>query len=156
RAGSRLEPADKVGLADLTGDVMRTGGTTKLAGDQLDDFLEGKAARIESHTQEDFARITMSSLKADFPAVLQVFADILRHPVFDEKKLRLAKNQAMATVARQNDDPQEILFREFQKVVYGKDSPYARTPTFATLGNIQRADLVAWHQAHFHPDRIVL
>ncbi|HZF07786.1 MAG TPA: pitrilysin family protein [Thermoanaerobaculia bacterium] len=156
RAGSRLEPADKVGLADLAGEVLRTGGTTTMKGDQLDDFLEGKAARIESQTQEEFGRITMSSLKADFPTVLKVFADVLRHPVFDERKLQLAKNQAMAGVARQNDDPQEILFREFQKVVYGKGSPYGRTPSFATLASIQHADLVAWHQAHFHPDRIVL
>jgi zinc protease len=156
RSGSRLDPADKAGLADLTGDVLRTGGTAKLTGDQLDDFLEGKAARIEVQTQEDFGRITLSSLAADFPAVFKVFADVLRHPAFEERKLQVAKNQALAQVARQNDDPDDILFREFRKVVYGKDSPYARTPTFQSLGSIRRDDLVAWHTARFHPDRMIL
>src|SRR4051794_36512338 len=36
RSGARLEPADKVGLAEITADVLRTGGTAKLTGDQLD------------------------------------------------------------------------------------------------------------------------
>src|SRR5437868_4774889 len=36
-AGSRLEPAAKIGLAALTGSVLRTGGTATRSGDQLDD-----------------------------------------------------------------------------------------------------------------------
>ena len=33
RTGSRLEPADKVGLSGLTGTVMRSGGTATWTGD---------------------------------------------------------------------------------------------------------------------------
>ena len=156
RAGERLDPAAKSGLAELTAEVARSGGTTKMTSDQLDDFLEGKAARIDAQTTDDFARVSMNSLKADFPQVLAVFADVLRHPVFADNRLAVAKNLTMAGVARQNDDPQEILFREFKRVIYGKDSPYSWTPTFASLGGIQKADLEAFHQAHYQPQRIVL
>ena len=45
RTGSRLEPADKVGLAGLTGMVMRSGGTTSLSGDDLDDYYGERALR---------------------------------------------------------------------------------------------------------------
>ena len=48
RTGSRLEPAGKVGLASLTGTVLRSGGTTTRTGDQLNDYLESKAASIET------------------------------------------------------------------------------------------------------------
>ena len=48
RTGGRLEPADKVGLASLTGAVLRTGGTTSMTGDEIDDFLESRAASIET------------------------------------------------------------------------------------------------------------
>ncbi len=155
-AGSRLDPAAKAGLAELTADVMRTGGTAKQTGDQLNDFLEGKAARIETQTTDDYARVSMSSLKADFPQVLGVFADVLRHPVFAENPLEVARGAARAQVARQNDDPGDILFREFKRVAYGKDSPYGWTPTFASLGGLTRDDLVAWHRAHFQPQGVVL
>jgi zinc protease len=156
RTGSRFDPADKVGLAGLGATVMRTGGTQSMPGDALDDALEGRAATIELGATESSTRAVLSSLKADFPQVLRTFADVLRHPAFDAGKLEVARTGAIAGVSRQNDDAQGILFREFNKIVYGGDSPYARTETFATLGNIQRDDLVAWHRAAFHPDRIIL
>ena len=156
RTGSRLEPAEKTGLASLTGRMLRAGGTDRMKADQLDDFLADKGATIESSIGEDAGRVSMSSLKEDLPAVFAVFADVLRHPAFAEDKLAVARNQAIAQVARQNDNPQQVVAREFRKVVYGPDSPYARTPTFASLGRIGRADLVAWHAAYFHPDRVVL
>ncbi len=156
RAGGRFDPANKVGLTDLGAEVMRTGGTQSLPGDALDDFLESRAAAIEARGDEDLVQVNLNSLKADFPQVLKTFADVLRRPAFDARKLEVAKNQAIANVSRQNDDPDEILFREFRKVVYGPDSPYARTETFASLGAIRREDLTAWHMAGCHPDRVVL
>lgn len=156
RAGGRFDPADKVGLTDLGAEVLRTGGTQSLPGDALDDFLESRAASIEAGADEDSVRVSLSSLKADFPQVLKTFADVLRRPAFDARKLELARNQAIAEVSRQNDEPDRILDREFRKVVYGPDSPYARTQTYASLGAVRRDDLVAWHKASFHPDRMVL
>ncbi len=154
--GASLEPADKAGLAGLTGRMLRSGGTAKMKADQLDDYLDDKGASIESSIGEESGRVSLSALKEDFAAVFPVFADVLRHPGFDPAKLAVARNQAMAQVARQNDSPQQVLIREFRKTVYGADSPYARTPTFASLAHIERADLVAWHAQYFHPDGVVL
>ncbi len=36
RTGSIYEPPDKIGLASITGEVMRTGGTATKTGDELD------------------------------------------------------------------------------------------------------------------------
>ncbi len=154
--GGRLEPADKVGLADVTGTVLRTGGTEAMGPDELDDYLESKAAVIESSIDEDQGEVSLSCLVEDFPDVLQVFADVLRRPAFDPNRIQVALNAARSQVARQNDNPQSIVFRELRKVVWGPDSPYGRTPTYATLGNIGRDDLVAWHRRFYHPNRVVL
>jgi zinc protease len=156
RGGNRLDPADKAGLARLGTEVMRTGGTQGMAGDALDDYLESRAASIEVRASDDQLRASLSSLKGDFPDVLRVFADVLRRPAFDARKLEVARNQAVSEVARQNDDPGLLAAREFQRVVYGPDSPYGRTATLPSLGRVGRADLVAWHRETFHPDRILL
>jgi zinc protease len=156
RAGTRLDPANEIGLGDLAGKVLRTGGTTRLPGDALDDYLEDRAASLEVGVGEELATVYLSALTADYPDLLQVFADVLRRPAFDARKLDVAKNQAIASVSRQNDDPEGVLFREFQKLVYGPDSPYAWTRSYATLGNINRDDLVAWHRRNFSPDRTVI
>src|ERR1700680_1792902 len=48
RGGSRAEPANKTGMLDIYGEVWRTGGTKAQTGDQIDDFLEIRAAKVES------------------------------------------------------------------------------------------------------------
>src|SRR5690606_27355263 len=47
RTGSLLEPADKTGVASLTGSVLRAGGTQAFAPDELDTFPAGRAASTE-------------------------------------------------------------------------------------------------------------
>ena len=98
----------------------------------------------------------MSSLADDFPDVLRVFADVLRHPAFAPDRIEVALTGERAGVARQNDQPQSILFRELREQVYGPESPYARTETFQSLANIERSDLVAWHQRYYRPERVIL
>jgi zinc protease len=156
RAGSRSEPADKLGLANLAANVLRAGGTTKMPSDPLDDFLESRAATIEARADNASTTVSLSALRQDFPDVLRLFADVLRRPAFDPQRLEVARNQAIGQISRQNDNPFQITFREFPKLVYGADSPYARSANYATLRAIRRDDLVAWHRARFQPDRIVL
>ncbi|HEX4426630.1 MAG TPA: insulinase family protein, partial [Terriglobales bacterium] len=48
RGGSREEPASKTGMLDLYGESWRTGGTKTQTGDQLDDYLEIRAAKVET------------------------------------------------------------------------------------------------------------
>ncbi|HKI86983.1 MAG TPA: pitrilysin family protein [Thermoanaerobaculia bacterium] len=154
--GSRLEPAGKVGLAQLAGEVLRTGGTEEMAPDDLDQYLETKAASIESSIGTTSGRVSMSCLAKDFPAVFKVFSQVLRDPRFDADRLKVAKTAMVASIARQNDNPQGILFREFSKVIYGKDSPYASNATYASVDAIKRADLVAWHREYYKPNRLIL
>jgi zinc protease len=156
RTGARLEPADKVGLAQLTGTVLRSGGTQTMPSEELNSFLENRAASIETGIGTSLGSASMSALAEDFPAVLAAFADVLRQPAFEEDKLAVAKNAAVAGISRQNDDPQGIAFREFGQIVYGEGSPYARTPTYASIAAVDRSDLVAWHQRDYHPNNVIL
>jgi len=156
RTGSLLEPAEKAGLAGLVGTVLRTGGTTTRKPDALDEFLEARAASIESSMSADSASASMSALKADAPAVMEAFADVLRNPAFDPDRLKIALTAVTATIARQNDSPQGIVQREFTKTIQGADSPFGRTTTYASIGAVTRDDLLAWHKKYFHPNRIIV
>ena len=91
RGGSRSEPADKTGLIDMYSEVWRTGGTKTQTGDQLDDYLEIRAAKVETGGNADSTTISWSCLKADFDDVFKVFDDLLRGPEFRDDKLDLAQ-----------------------------------------------------------------
>ena len=71
RGGSRDEPAAKVGMIRIYGEVWRIGGTASKTGDQLDDFLESRAARNWGNTSGtlDSTVLSWSSLKEDFDQV---------------------------------------------------------------------------------------
>jgi zinc protease len=156
RTGSNYEPADKVGIANLMATVQRTGGTARMTGDQIDDFLALRAAEIETGMGADFGSARMSVLKDDFDDVLKVFVEILRQPAFAADKLEIAKVQANAAIARRNDSVGAVTAREFRKLVYGPDSPLATTTEYATIAAISRDDLAAWHARYYHPNAMLL
>src|SRR5579863_7269173 len=156
RGGSRSEPGDKAGMLDLYGEVWRTGGTKAQTGDQLDDYLEIRAAKVESDGGADSTTVSLSCLKEDFNDTFKVFADLLREPEFREDKLDLAKHEAFDGISRRNDDVGQIARREATKLAYGAQNPYAREPEYATVGAVTRQDLIDWHHAYVHPNNIII
>jgi len=156
RGGSRLEPAAKVGMVALFGQVWRTGGTRTRSGDQLDDFLEARAAKVETGGSLDSTSIGWSSLKNDFNEVFDVVLELLKEPEFRSEKVVLAKQLMATSISRRNDDPAGIARRESAKLIYGADSPFARTVEYVTLDAVTREDLLDWHQRYVHPNNMIL
>jgi len=156
RTGSIYEPADKIGLADITGTVMRTGGTAARTGDDIDEELERIAASVETGIGLSYGSASMSVLKEDLDTGLSILADVLMNPAFREDKIELAKVEHRSAIARRNDDPGNITAREFRKLIYGPENPYARHTEYATIDNITRDDLMAFHKRFYHPNNVML
>ena len=156
RGGSRSEPAGKTGMLDMYGEVWRTGGTKGQTGDQLDDYLEARAAKVETGSNDDSTTISLSCLKADFDDVFKVFQDLLQNPEFRADKLDLAQKEYFDAISRRNDDIGEIASRESTKLAYGAQNPYARQAEYTTIAAVTRQDFVDWHHAHVYPNNIIL
>lgn len=156
RAGSRWEPTGKVGLASITARVMRSGGTATRSGDNLDTELDRLGARVETGGGRDNSRAAVFVLKADVDKGLDILADVLRNPRFPQDKIDLAKTEDRDGISRRNEDPNSIAGREMAKLVYGKNSPYARHTEYETIDSITRDDLVAFHREYFQPENVIL
>ena len=144
--GSREETdAAKIGVTDLYGEAWRTSGTAKMDGDAMDDFLEMRAAHIETAGDVDSTAVSWDSLKADSDQVFDLAMDLLFHPKFSAEKLQLAQQQLATGIVRRNDEEAGIAGREADKLVYGANGPYTRQPELATIGAVTLADLQAWH-----------
>ena len=156
RGGSRSEPAAKTGLADIYGEVWRTGGTKTQTGDQLDDYLEIRAAKVETGANADSTSISWSCLKADFDDVFKIFDELLRQPEFRADKLDLTQKEFFDAISRRNDDVDSIAGREAAKLAYGPQNPYARVAEYKTVAAVTRQDLVDWHHTYVHPNNIIL
>ncbi len=156
RTGDIYEPANKIGLAGITGSVMRTGGTRTHRGDEIDERLDRIAAHVSIGIDNTSGGASLDILKKDFDAGLALLADMLMHPTFEEEKLTIAKNSALEHIRRRNDRPSSIATREFWKQLYGPENPYAREPTEKTIASIGRVDLAAFHDKYFAPNNMII
>jgi predicted Zn-dependent peptidase len=153
-AGSYLEPADKIGLASLVGQVMRTGGTARMSGDEIDETLESLGASVETGFDNIGGNAGMNILSDYVDTGLEILADVLRTPQFAEDKIGIAKSAERTNISSRNDEPFTICIREFKKAIYGDDSPYARHTEYATVNSITRDDMLAFHKQYVTPENI--
>ncbi|MEE9167846.1 MAG: pitrilysin family protein [Candidatus Neomarinimicrobiota bacterium] len=154
--GSIYDTPEKIGLGSITGQVMRTGGTSTMTGDEIDEALESIAATVETGIGLTSGHASMSVLKEHLDKGLSILADVLMHPAFAEEKIHLAKIQSRSSISRRNDNPHSITFREYNKLIYGTGSVYARHTEYATIDAITRDDLVFFHEQFFHPDNVMI
>ena len=152
RTGAVFEPSAKIGLANLTGMALRTGGTKTRTGDQIDKELDTLAASVSTGIGQTSGTINVSVLKEDFDKALAILADLLTDPAFPQDKIDLAKIQMRTMISRRNDNVNAIASREFNRLIYGKDSPYARQAEYATIEAITRQDLVDFFNAYYFPN----
>lgn len=149
RTGGVLDPADKVGLAEMMGNVIRSGGSVNYPAEELNQLLEDNAAFIETFAGFTSAGASMGLLKENLAEMMPVLVDLLQNPAFPEEKIELARTQYKSSISRRNDDQAGIAQREFERLIYGADTPYGRIPEYETIDNITREDLEALHRSAF-------
>ncbi|MDH5509720.1 MAG: insulinase family protein [Nitrospinota bacterium] len=155
KVGGIWEPADKIGLAALTGAAMRSGGTRKLSPDELDEALEFSAISVETGIGGDMGSASLSVLTKDLDRGLAYFADVMMYPRFDQGRFDLAKASMLDGIRRENDDPTSAADRELGKLIY-EGSPYGRVPTLESVSSITRDDCVSFHARYFAPQSVIL
>ena len=156
RAGAWLEPADKVGLAALTGSVIRTGGGGGRSAEQIDEELEQFAIDINMSMARQSGSASLDVLSKDLERGLKIFAGLLRQPAFETPRVELAKLQTIEGIRRRQDSPGSIVGREFLKQLYGPEHPSARESTIESIKGITRDDLAAFHRHTIHPNGLIL
>ena len=156
RTGDYLVEPAKTGLAAITGEAMRLGGTASHSPDELSELLEQRAASVETSIAETSGSASFSSLTEDLPTVFDLFADVITQPAFDEEQLALILSRTAGGIARRNDSPDDIASREFNKLIYGQQSPYARTVEYANLDSITRDEVMRFYETTIRPENTIL
>ncbi len=156
RTGSIYEPGDKLGLAAMTGELIRDGGTKHHTPEAVEAELASVGAEIDSDIGREYGLISFKCLKEDLPKVLGLVFEMLREPAFDPRKLELVRLQLLEALRRQNDDPAKTASREFPKLIYGKDNVWARSPSPESIKALTREDVEGFYKKYFFPDRLIL
>ena len=153
--GESYVAKDKTGLAGLMGATLIKGGTKTRDGSAIEDRVDFLGATLAFMAGERTSQLTMSVLSKDLDEGLAIFFDVLRNPEFREDAAKLAKARLIDQLRQANDQPSQILSREFEALLYG-DHPLTRQPTKATYDGLTPADLKAFHSKYFFPKNIIL
>lgn len=156
RTGSWLDPAEKIGLASLTGSTMRSGGGGGLSAERVDEDLEQFAGAVGISIGRQSGSASLDVLSKDLKRGLQIFSGLIRTPAFEPARVELAKLQTIEGIRRRQDNPGSIAGREFVKLLYGADHPSARESSIESITRITRDDLVAFHRKTIHPNGMML
>jgi predicted Zn-dependent peptidase len=156
RTGSWLDPTDKIGLAAMTGAVMRTGGGGGLSAEQVDAELEQFATDVSIGIGRQSGSASLDVLSKDVHRGLEIFAGLIRTPAFEPARVELARLQAIEGIRRRQDNPGSIVGREFSKMLYGADHPSARESSVDSIKRLTRDDLISFHRNTIHPNGMIL
>ncbi|HLY10728.1 MAG TPA: pitrilysin family protein, partial [Planctomycetota bacterium] len=156
RGGAFSEPAGKEGVADLTADLMRTGGTATRDPNAVDEEIDFLAANVSVGVEDVSGSASLSILSKDLDKGLAILMDLLRNPSFRQDKLETLKAQTLDAIKARNDRTSSIEAREVNLTFYGPDYPINRLSTKASIDSITREDLKAFHAAWVHPSRFIV
>ncbi|MCB9848171.1 MAG: insulinase family protein [Phycisphaeraceae bacterium] len=156
KGGEYLETPDKVGLANMTGSMLRRGGTASMSASDLDEELDFLAAQVRTFAGGQRSGASLNSLASNFDDTFALFIDMLRNPGFQADKVELYRDEMLEQMKQRNDDAGPILNREWDAMLYGRDSWQARVPTEATLNAITTSDMREFHDKIFNPGNLII
>ena len=131
-----VEVVSKVGVANLPDSLwgvgwqadvlMRTGGTTRLNPDSVDQLVEFYALNVFISTGNEQSTASFSGLSGYRDQMLDLGFDLLRNPRNDTSRVRITAGQQLEAWRRRNDQPGSVLNRAWPQVLLG-DHPLGRT-----------------------------
>lgn len=146
-----FEQGDRAGYLDLVGEML-TAGTARRTKAEIDATVDRLGAQLTGTTDGLFA----SSLKKHFRELMQLVYEVVAAPTFPGPEFAKVKTRYISGLKSREDDPDQIAETVGRALTYGKGHPYGEVPTEATMANVGREQLVAYHQRFFRPENAYL
>jgi zinc protease len=155
--GSGANPIDKPGLASFTANMLQQGTATRNA-TQIADETALLGASLSSSATIDGSSVGTSSLVKNFPAALDLVADIVLHPTFPADEVERRRASRLAAFADDRGEPNVILSRTAVSVLFGPHHPfgYDNAGTEESIKTMSRDDMMNFWKSYYVPNNASL
>ena len=154
-AGAVANPADKLGLQQLTLSMLDEGTTTRDS-IAIAEARERLGVSFGEGASADRTYLSVQAPTANAAGAFDLFADIVRNPAFKPEEVARLRNAQLAGIQQELTSPGGLAGRVLPKLIYGP-SAYAKTAGQggdpAAVAKLTRDDLVAFQQAWIRPDK---
>jgi zinc protease len=155
RAGRMDEPRARLGVSELTADMLVKGTRRHdaLALAKAIDFVGGTIAADATY---EATLVSCSVLARNTKTCLQLLPEMITQPTFPEAELGKVREQAIAQVRQRLDDAGALANAHEQNLLWGNDHIRGWVDSEASISALKREDLIAWHKAWFVPANAIL
>ena len=155
-AGARHEAAEQNGIAHFL-EHMAFKGTKRRNALQIAESIEDVGGYLNAYTSREVTAYYARVLENDVPLALDVIADILLNPVFDEDEIEIERGVILQEIGQALDTPDDVIFDWLQETAY-PDHPMGRTILGPTerVSAFSQTDLRKFVGQHYGPEQMIL
>jgi len=147
-AGGLNEGSNRIGLSDLTAELMKE-GTVTLTAEQVAEEAARMGSTLEVSAGADQTTLGLDVLQEFAPDAVRLLADVLERPRLPESELARLKTDMLRQIAVAGARPQTIALMRFRKILYG-DHPYAVVlPSEADVKKLTEQDVRDYFGSNF-------
>ena len=101
----------------------------------------------------DSSRVGSESLTRNFPALLELLADVVLHPTFPQTEIERVRSEREAALVQEKDDPFSVATRVYSIALYGPKYTYGYPDigTAESLKSVKREELAAFWRQNYLP-----
>ena len=154
--GQASEPPDKQGITGLMA-ATAIGAGPGLLPTHPAALMERLGVEVDAVVKPDYFGFVLHGLSDNFAACVDILAETLQRPTFEEEVIAAQKQALRLRAARRLDDPRSQVERLFLRAAYGAH-PYGRDPygERTALQTLSRQDLLGWHRRYVQGTRPVV
>jgi len=121
KGGERVEPQDKLGVAELTA-AMVNQGSAGMDAEQLSQVLQQLGSRVNFSASFYGTLIQISALKKNLPQTLAIVEQMLMQPAFREQDFERLRSQQLQSLQQQHTQPRWLASTLFRGLLLGRDN----------------------------------
>jgi len=155
RAGRMQEPRARLGVSELTADMLVKG--TKLhdaAG--LAKAIDGVGGTIAADSTFEATLVSCSVLARNANTCFELVPEMITQPTFPDAELTKLREALAATIRQRLDEASTLASSHAQNLLWGGDHVRGWINSEQSIASIKRDDVVAWHRAWFVPGNAML
>lgn len=157
RGGGLADPPQQQGLAMITAGMLREGTKRYGSREIAEKFATLGASFDATATPSSMeSAISVTGLSENIDAIIALVGEVVRHPEFSSEELEKFKTRHLSTLQYQRSLPSFLAREAFMAAVYGAHPGSLVVPPESVLRSVTRSDLVAYHDAMYWPDNIIL
>lgn len=158
-AGYAADAGRPLGTASFALAMMDEGTRTRSALEVAAE-LESLGATLSTGSNLDMSTVSVSALKPNLDATLDLAADVVRNPAFDQGEMDRLRPRWVQSIAQEKAQPVQLALRTLPGLLYGDGHsysvPYTGSGTEAAIEGMTRDDLVKFHGDWIRPDNATI